>query len=106
MGTLEVVVFCPHPPLLLPEVAAGAAAELDDLRDACRRAVATLLATVPRRVVVVGAGPEDRRYGADATGSFAPYGVAVTVGRPGSNSGPAPGSAPGTAPGNQPSRTP
>ncbi|HEV2891927.1 MAG TPA: hypothetical protein VGX28_16255 [Frankiaceae bacterium] len=33
---------CPHPPLLVPEVAAGAAYETYDLRDACRRAVATL----------------------------------------------------------------
>jgi len=34
--------ICPHPPLLVPSVAAGAAYETDDLRDACRRAVATL----------------------------------------------------------------
>jgi hypothetical protein len=41
---------CPHPPLLVPAVAAGAAPETDDLRDACRRAVATL----PAPVVAVG----------------------------------------------------
>jgi hypothetical protein len=41
---------CPHPPLLVPEVAAGAAHELDDLRAACRAAVASL----PGDVVVVG----------------------------------------------------
>jgi len=41
---------CPHPPLLVPEVAAGAAYETDDLRAACRAAVATL----PEDTVVVG----------------------------------------------------
>jgi aromatic ring-opening dioxygenase LigB subunit len=42
---------CPHPPLLVPEVAAGAAHETDDLRAACREAVATL---APYDVLVVG----------------------------------------------------
>lgn len=41
---------CPHPPLLVPEVAAGAAYETDDLRAACRTAVAAL----PKDTVVVG----------------------------------------------------
>lgn len=41
---------CPHPPLLVPEVAAGAAHETDDLRAACRTAVAAL----PPDTVVVG----------------------------------------------------
>jgi aromatic ring-opening dioxygenase LigB subunit len=41
---------CPHPPLLVPEVAAGAAHETDDLRNACRAAVATL----PPATIVVG----------------------------------------------------
>ena len=41
---------CPHPPLLVPEVAAGAAPETDDLRAACRAAVAVL----PGDPVVVG----------------------------------------------------
>jgi hypothetical protein len=50
---------CPHPPLLVPEVAAGAAAELDDLRNAARAAVAAL---APHDVVVVGAAPETRPY--------------------------------------------
>ena len=42
---------CPHPPLLVPSVAAGAAHETDDLRAACRAAVATL---APYDVVAVG----------------------------------------------------
>ena len=42
--------ICPHPPLLVPEVAAGAAPETDDLRAACRAAVAAL----PPDALVVG----------------------------------------------------
>jgi hypothetical protein len=37
------VAVCPHPPLLIPEVAAGAAYELDDLRAACDVAVSRML---------------------------------------------------------------
>jgi hypothetical protein len=37
------VAVCPHPPLLVPEVAAGAAPELDDLRAACDTAVTRML---------------------------------------------------------------
>lgn len=47
---------CPHPPLLVPEVAAGAAPELDELRGACVEALEAGLATGPDRVVLVGAG--------------------------------------------------
>jgi hypothetical protein len=42
--------ICPHPPLLVPSVSAGAAAETDDLRAACRAAVATL----PAGTAIVG----------------------------------------------------
>jgi hypothetical protein len=48
---------CPHPPLLVPEVASGAASELDDLRLACVDAVRHLVAAAPDRIVVVGSGP-------------------------------------------------
>ena len=48
---LVAAAVCPHPPLLVPEVAAGAAHETDDLRAACRAAVATLAGY---DVVVVG----------------------------------------------------
>ncbi|HVF05659.1 MAG TPA: hypothetical protein VNA20_12530 [Frankiaceae bacterium] len=41
---------CPHPPLLVPEAAAGAAPETGDLRAACRAAVAAL----PPETLVVG----------------------------------------------------
>jgi hypothetical protein len=49
------IAFCPHPPLLLPEIAAGAAAETADLRAACDAAIERMLATRPAHVVVIGA---------------------------------------------------
>jgi hypothetical protein len=69
---------CPHPPLLVPEVASGAASDLDDLRALCLTAV-DKLATADR-LVVVGTGPVATQYDADAAGSFTPYGAALQVG--------------------------
>jgi len=48
------VAICPHPPLLIPQIAAGAAGEADGLRAACDQAVAWLLGSDPEQVVVVG----------------------------------------------------
>jgi hypothetical protein len=71
---LVAAAVCPHPPLIVPEVAAGAAPELDDLRVACDAAVAGLLAVRPDRLITVGTGPKTLAVNA-AYGSFAPYGV-------------------------------
>jgi hypothetical protein len=73
---------CPHPPLLVPAVATGAAHELDDLRTACLAAIDQLTAAHPDRLVIVGSGPQTGiRYAADTPGTFAPYGApAVRVG--------------------------
>lgn len=76
------VAFCPCPPLLVPEVAAGAAAELDELRAACALAVGTLVARRPRRILVVGAGDPAGSWGTHAGGSMRPYGVDVRCGGP------------------------
>ncbi|MFC6162106.1 class III extradiol dioxygenase subunit B-like domain-containing protein [Kribbella jiaozuonensis] len=46
---------CPHPPLLVPEVASGAAPDLDELRAACLAAIDTL--SVASAVVVIGSAP-------------------------------------------------
>lgn len=75
--------FCPHPPLLVPEVAAGAAAELDGVRAACDAAIAGLLAQTPDVVVVLGGGPVLATYADDAAGTLAGFGVAVRAGGPG-----------------------
>jgi len=75
---------CPCPPLLVPEVAAGAAHEMDDARAACYDALAVLAAARPDRLVVVGpAGPSGRGlFPQGAPGSFRGFGVdlAVTLG--------------------------
>ncbi len=56
-GVLAAIAFCPSPPLLVPELAAGAAAELDPLRAACAGAVRRLLDAAPDELVVLGTGP-------------------------------------------------
>ncbi|MDG9703425.1 class III extradiol dioxygenase subunit B-like domain-containing protein [Streptomyces sp. DH37] len=72
---------CPCPPLLVPEVAGGAAHEMDDARAACYDAIAVLAAARPDRLVVVGtADPAGRgRHPQGATGSFRPFGVDLEV---------------------------
>jgi len=64
----------PHPPLLVPELAGAAAAELDPLRAACREALATVVAAADL-TIVVGDGPVWGVPEPSAPGSFAPYGV-------------------------------
>ncbi|GGM08971.1 hypothetical protein GCM10010129_61030 [Streptomyces fumigatiscleroticus] len=81
---LVAAAVCPCPPLLVPEVAAGAAPELDAARAACTDALGVLAAARPDRLVAVGpqapgehAGPET--YPAGTPGSFRGFGVAVDV---------------------------
>jgi hypothetical protein len=69
---------CPHPPLLVPEVASGAAPELDDLRAACLAAIEHL--STADRLLVVGSGTQ-ASYDGSAGGSFGAYGApSVRVG--------------------------
>lgn len=70
---------CPSPPLLVPQVAAGAAAELDDLRTACDGAVEAMLAAGPDLVVLLGDGEETVAVGPGDSGSLAGFGVDLTV---------------------------
>ncbi|MGK5739056.1 hypothetical protein [Micromonospora sp. URMC 103] len=76
---LVAAAVCPHPPLLVPEVAGAAAPELDDLRTACDTAVARLLAADPEAVVLVGDGPATGWIRPPATGSLQPWGVDLAV---------------------------
>ncbi|WP_327264791.1 class III extradiol dioxygenase subunit B-like domain-containing protein [Streptomyces sp. NBC_01232] len=78
---LVAAAVCPAPPLLVPEVAAGAAAELGDARTACSDALAVLAASRPDLLVVVGAAGHDHRgaYPQGARGSFRGFGVASDV---------------------------
>jgi hypothetical protein len=76
---LVAAAVCPHPPLLVSELSAGAAHELDALRGACDEAVGRLLRADPTVVAVVGrastAGPLT-----GLGGSFAGFGVPLSVG--------------------------
>lgn len=76
---LVAAAVCPHPPLIVPELASGAAGELEPLRAACDAAVADLLAARPDRLVVVGTGPETTEFPQGGAGSFSPYGVNLSV---------------------------
>lgn len=76
---LVAAAVCPCPPVLVPEVAAGAAPELDAAREACDEALSALLAAAPQRIVVVGQGTRDARHEAGSRGSFRPFGVDVEV---------------------------
>lgn len=76
---LVAAAVCPCPPLLVPEVAAGAAPELDEARAACDEAVGAMLAARPDLVVIIGEGRRDAFHEAGARGTFRPFGVAVDV---------------------------
>jgi hypothetical protein len=74
------VVVLPEPPLLVPELATGAAAETAALRAACREG-ARRLAEAARSWIAVGADAGGRQtVSADARGSFVGFGVDVVVG--------------------------
>ncbi|WP_405092982.1 hypothetical protein OG767_08980 [Micromonospora sp. NBC_01392] len=72
---LVAAAVCPHPPLLVPELAGAAAPELDDLRAAADAAVARLLAAGPDAILLVGGGPETVRFNAADSGSLRGFGL-------------------------------
>jgi hypothetical protein len=76
--------FVPSTPLLVPEVARGAAHELDDVRAAIDEALQRVLGQGAERVVVLGAGARtgERRVG---TGSLRGFGVDVEASLRGSS---------------------
>lgn len=69
----------PHPPLLVPDLAGGAAADAAELLAACDAAVANLIAAGPAVLVCVGGGRDTRRHPADATGSLGGHGVDLRI---------------------------
>ena len=71
---------CPHPPVLVPELAAGAASELDDVRAAALESVTALVAEHPDRIVVIGTGELAEPVDESAGGSLAGLGVDVRAG--------------------------
>jgi hypothetical protein len=72
------IAIIPSPPVLVPELAGTAAAELTDLRAAVFAAAGSL----PPCWIAVGTGPADGGcavYGPDSMGTFAGFGVDVAV---------------------------
>ncbi|WP_060906234.1 class III extradiol dioxygenase subunit B-like domain-containing protein [Streptomyces scabiei] len=76
---LVAAAVCPCPPLLVPEVAAGAAPELDAARDACADVLGVLAAARPDRLVVVGPAGQDGQFPQGSRGSFRGFGVDLDV---------------------------
>ncbi|MFG3260240.1 class III extradiol dioxygenase subunit B-like domain-containing protein [Streptomyces sp. NPDC048172] len=74
---LVAAAVCPCPPLLVPEVASGAAPEMDDARAACYDAVGVLAAARPDRLYVLGPAEQSGRgpHPQGARGSFRGFGV-------------------------------
>ena len=75
LGTLTAVAVCPHPPLLVPQIAGAAAGELDELRMACDEAVARLLSSRPARILIVGT--DDEPHGPHGRSGLAGYAPGV-----------------------------
>jgi hypothetical protein len=72
---LSGIAIVPSPPVLVPELAAGAAGELAEVRQAAVAAAASL----PPRWLAVGVGPGDEVIAPSRVGTFAGYGVDVPV---------------------------
>jgi len=82
---LSAIAIIPSAPVLVPELASGAEAELTDLREAVFAAAGSL----PGRWVAVGVGQTDAVVGPSQTGTFAGYGVDVPIAlSPGRGDGP------------------
>jgi hypothetical protein len=67
---------CPHPPLLVPELAGGLAPALDGLRAACDTAIGRVYAAEPDSLLVLGA---TQNPSLAAVGSFREYGLDLRV---------------------------
>jgi hypothetical protein len=78
MSVICRVAVVPTPPLIVPELAAGAAGETAPVRDACLAAVRAV-ASECETWIAVGAGRTPTDIEAGARGSFRGYGVDVPV---------------------------
>jgi hypothetical protein len=72
---LSAIAIIPSAPVMVPELAATAAEELAELREA----VFTAAGSLPSRWIAVGVGAADAVVGPDAAGTFAGYGVDVRI---------------------------
>lgn len=78
---LVAAAVCPCPPILVPEVAAGAAPELDAARTACTDALGVLAAARPDLLVVLGPAEQSGlgTHPEGTAGSFRGFGVELDV---------------------------
>ncbi|WP_326672878.1 class III extradiol dioxygenase subunit B-like domain-containing protein [Streptomyces sp. NBC_01257] len=78
---LVAAAVCPCPPLLVPDVAAGAAPELDAARTACTDALGVLAASRPDLLLVIGPADLAGRgpHPEGAVGGFQEFGVDLDV---------------------------
>ncbi len=74
-GVLRAIAIIPSAPVMVPELAANAAGELADLR----QAVFTAAGSLPPRWIAIGVGATDAVLGPDGVGTFGGYGVDVRV---------------------------
>ena len=72
---LSAIAIVPSAPVMVPQLASGAAGELAELR----QAVVTAAASLPARWVAVGVGRADAVVGPDQVGTFAGYGVDLRI---------------------------
>jgi hypothetical protein len=72
---LVAAAVCPHPPMIVPEIAGDAAPELDDLRAACDTAVRRIAGSGARSLVVLGGSASTRDYDFPGRVSFARWGL-------------------------------
>lgn len=72
---LAAIALTPSAPVLVPDLAGAAAAEVADVSAAARTAAATL----PQRWIAIGVGPDELVIGPDTRGSFAGYGADVPI---------------------------
>jgi hypothetical protein len=77
--SLVAAAVCPHPPLIVPELAGAAAGELDDLRAACDAAVTRLYESGAESVLVLGGDVTSAELDFPYRGSFAPWGLPLEV---------------------------
>ncbi|MEU9410744.1 class III extradiol dioxygenase subunit B-like domain-containing protein [Streptomyces sp. NPDC048281] len=78
---LVAAAVCPCPPVLVPELAAGAAPELDAARAACTDALGVLAAARPDLLVVVGPAEQAGRgvFPQGSRGTFRGFGAELDV---------------------------
>jgi hypothetical protein len=74
---LVAAAVCPHPPLIIPTAAGGAAAELDGLRAACVTAVGRLFSAGADAIMIIGTDAKDETFAAPISAEFADFGPIV-----------------------------